>query len=234
MELVARNPYQLQSVHLQMIEWCDKKIAEAHADGEQWQESIRIATERKWKIAQMKPKLLLAQKKVVFYTKIKAALGEGYYIVPNFDCSIFAIRTDRDSPSRFQKESNWPNNHKQSARMLSAGEGRYVSPDPKLYHASYEDKNAKGEPITKHCYWPSEFNEVEFPFDLAKPSVMSPASQAMATRIFDCFGIARNVRHGYQTKRGDPIILGIIKNPNPSRPDLSFFIAWAFDPETLD
>lgn len=233
MELIARNPYQLQSAHRQMVEWCDRKINEAHDAAKEWQKAIAIAVERKWKVAQLKARLALSQKRVVFYTKIKAALSEGYYIVPNFDCSIFAIRTDRDSPATYRKESKWNRNHKQSARMLPPGEGRYVSPDPLLHHGEYQDKNAKGELVTKHRWWPVEFQEVEFPFDLTKPAVMEPAAQAMATKIFDLVGVARHTVQGYHTKRGDPIIIGIIKNPAPSKPAVSFFITWAFDLSSL-
>ena len=77
MELVARNPYQLQTAHTQMVEWCDLKIQEAHDAAAETQQSIAIAVERKWKVSQLHAKFLLLKKKVVFYTKIKAALGEG-------------------------------------------------------------------------------------------------------------------------------------------------------------
>lgn len=233
MELVARNPYQLQNAHSQMIEWCDRKIAECHAAAEEWGKALEIAVERKWKQSQIKDKLNLAARKVVFYTKIKAAISEGYYIVPNFECTVFAIRTKQAAPSRFVAESQWQANHKQSAQALPIGEGRYVSPDPTLEHDTYQDKNQKGELVTKHQWWPSEFQEVEFPFDLAKPAVMQPAASAMVSKIFDMIGVSRNVTRGYQTKRGDPIIIGIIKNPQPSRPDISFFITWAFNPDVL-
>lgn len=233
MELIARNPYQLQTAHAQMVEWCDRKIAEFHEAARKTEAAMQIAVERQWKVGKLNARHLMHKKKVVFYTKIKAALSEGYFIVPNFDCSIFAIRTKKDAPVRHAKESHWGTNHKQSAQLLPIEEGRYVSPDPSIHHETYQDKNSKGESVTKHLYWPTEFQEVEFPFDLAKPEVMNPVAQAMATKIFDLFGVARNTVQGYATKRGDPIIIGIIKNPQTSRPDLSCFITWSFNPESL-
>ncbi len=234
MELVARNPYQLQKAHEQMVEWCDQKIAEAHARALECQERLTIAVEAGWAAKHLDRDLALTAKQVVFYTKIKAALSEGYYIIPNFDMSVFAIRTKAKTPSGSIQSSDWAGHHQQIAGLLPIGEGRYVSPNPTLQKnadtVTEKDSQGRERHVTKWSYWPEEFKEVSFPFDMAKPVTMKPVAQAMARKLFDEIGICRNYRRG---RRGDPMILGAIRNPKANKPDLSFFITWAFNPDSL-
>jgi len=58
-----------------------------------------------------------------------AAFEAGYYIVPNFPATVFAIRTDRDNPKR-NKHIAYTYNPKITAEcdVLPAGEGEYKNP----------------------------------------------------------------------------------------------------------
>lgn len=229
MELIATKPSELRKTHHVMLAWCDQKIAQCHADAVEIEETVKTAAERKWKITPLRAKAAMIKRRVVFYSKIKAALAMGYLIIPNLDCTLFAIRTKKTLPNTNNVRDYKHSNFDEPCQMLPSGEGQYVSPTPTLETETYDETDKNGKVATKQHWWPHEFQEVEFPFDLAKPKLMNATSRAMAAKLFDEVGV---VRHAWRTK-GDPIIVGIIRNPNRSRPSVTFFVSWNFDLEAL-
>lgn len=223
-QLIAIDGDQLQTAHGRMADWVKSRIAECETERAAELENIRIAQENHWASAPFKRRVSVLEKRIGFYSKIRSAIDEGYVIIPNFPMDIFAIRTNASAP-RFQVQAGRFNSFPQSAQLLPEGGGEYVNPLPNVI-TEHDDDGKGGTIITQQPA--DEWNDVEFPIALARPQLMEKTAQAMALRLFDEIGVARDHVAG-----GDPIILGRIRNPRNGRPDISFFIGWFFDPSRL-
>jgi hypothetical protein len=227
LHVIAETPDEMKSANQALIEWCAQKIKLVKEEHKELQECYEVAKKNRWRWRPLKHHAELAAKRVEYYKKMEAALRAGYYIVPNFPVSIFAIRTNRDTPLRLVTTNNW-SSHEQKAQMLPQGEGDYKSSDPHVWSRPIDwDKEKKQ--YTKTEYWAESFKQIEFPISMMKPRVMEAVTRAMAMKIFDDFGILPGHR------KVDPVIVGRIIDPrNPWRDKLvSFIIAWALDTEVL-
>lgn len=231
-QLVALDRGQLESSHAKMIGWAQVRVATVEAEKRAEEESLAVAKERKWATAAFVRRISIMDKRIVFYRKIEAALQAGYVIVPNFEMTVFAIRTKAKAPRQTTSDRSWRNTFTQPAQQLPEGEGEYQNPQPQVFQRTDESVNAKGEKKSVTVFWPDdEFKDIEFPIALAKPALMTKTAEAMARRVFDEVGVA--VDRSNRTRRGDPIVLGRIVNPRKGASSLTFFIGWYFDPTNL-
>lgn len=234
-ELAAIDNAEMKAAHGQMIEWARGKQLQCDAEKAEQQEALTVAEERKWATSAFRKRIAMLERRRVFYEKIEIALLAGYVIVPNFQMTVFAIRTKDTAPRGGVRAQTWRNQFVQNPQLLKAGEGEYQNPVPNVMQSSHEEPDGKGGVKTVKVEWPAdEFNDLDFPIALAKPVLMSRTAEVMAQKLFDEIGVAVDTQGNRGTgSRGDPILLGRIRNPRQGRPDISFFIGWYFDPSRI-
>ena len=227
LEVSATTPLEMSQAQDSLIAWCGRKVETMKHEAAELAENLAIAIKNKWKTDTLRRHSALAAKRVTFYEKIKAALEAGYCIVPNFPIDLFAIRTDRKKPKskwHFGSYEAGSFQFQQQAAQLPVGEGEYKSVHP-LVQTDVDTEVKDG--ITKKHYaeHATDFGDVEFPIQMAKPKIMEAVSRAMAFKIFDQFGL-------FAQGTGDPIITGEIVDPrNTSRNPtyirrVTFIVAW--------
>lgn len=229
--VIATNPAAMQEAQRSLILWAARKIQGVKEEIASAREQLELARKNKWSPAAWSREVAKHEKRAEYYRKIKMALEAGYYIVPPFPIDVFAIRTKRDSPNRYDGTS--PDNHDQMAQLLPAGEGRYV--DPKPVRAKYLETERKPDGTTKQVahYYASDYQPVDFPFKLAKAEIRAATDAAMGLKVFDRLGVLPRQR------APDPIVCGEILIPgqtfyrwsNPK--SVMFFVAWWLDTKTL-
>lgn len=226
LELTAVVPSEMVASQQQLIAWCDKKIVVVRAESMELGEAVEHAKKNKWKSGTLQTQYGRAVKRVEYYEKIKQALQAGFYIVPNFPIEMFAIRKQHNRKPRGWSSSKWAD-HQQKAAELPAGEGEYKNPFPfvmretrKLENGTYESES-----------YPTEWDDFEFPINMAKPQIMSVTQTALAMKIFDRVGVMPSVRK----KKEDPVIIGQIvhKQSGVSEKVVSFMIAWHLNTNVL-
>lgn len=208
LEVSATTPLEMSQAQGALIEWCQRKIASMKGEAAELAENLAIAVRNKWKTDTLRRHAGLALKRVTFYEKIGAALEAGYCIVPNFPVDLFAIRTSRKNP-----RANWhfgtyeagSSMFLQKAEQLPIGDGEYKSPDP-LVITDVDTETKDGFTKKNYVEHATDFCDVEFPIQMAKPKIMEATSRAMALKIFDQFGL-------FAQGTGDPIITGEIVDP---------------------
>lgn len=230
LELTATTPLEMQQAQSELIEWCEKKIAAMRHDTAELSENVAIAIKNKWKVSTLKRHAELSSKRVTFYEKIKAALEAGYCIVPNFPVTLFAIRTDKDKPAALLSTGEHYRKpgfiKEQEAKILPAGEGEYHSHLPVVCEEHIDDVIKQSG--TKMQVWSSQatdWNDVDFPINMAKPRIMEATSRAMAMKVFDELGILPDPH-----PKKDPLIVGHIIDPTPrgygQNKFITFIVAW--------
>lgn len=227
----ANNPADMVGAQQSMILWCDRKIQAETAELAEAQRNLDAAKVHKWSTVAWAAQVKKHEKRMEFYDKIKMALEAGYYIVPPFPIDLFAIRTDRASPRGNWQTNNWRDHHEQKGQALSAGDGRYVSPDPTLAKEDFAESDGKGGTKAVTRWSADEWKEADFPFKLAKAEIMTATRAAMALKIFDQMGALPTHR------APDPMICGQILFPQqPSygeRKAVTFFVSWWLDTRSL-
>lgn len=227
----ANNPADMVGAQKSLILWAARKLQAEKAELAEARANYEQAKASKWSSNGWDKQVKKHEKKIEFYRKIKMALEAGYYIVPPFPIDIFAIRTDQSSPRFKWQENSWRDHHEQKARVLDAGQGRYVSPDPLLASEVFNKSDGKGGTKIVTHWRPDEWKDAEFPFKLAKPEIMQATQAAMALRIFDQLGALPTHR------APDPIICGQILYPQHSgygpRKAITFYISWWLDTKTI-
>lgn len=224
--VVATTPSAMVAAQAKLVGWIDGKLAAV--EGEFATNEAMLAQLRLARMATNHAERALdnLRRRQRFYEKVKAALEAGYYIIPPFDCQVFAIRTDRDAPpDQVSRVRNPENNAKVPA--LPPGRGDYVNPVPEReWRTSGQEK--RGEQMVEVDYFADTgWKEVEFPVRAMKPELIESAAHAMKLKIFDTLGIAPYYR------QADPIIVGTIKHWKSNRSPLTFFVAWWLDEEDL-
>lgn len=233
--LVARNPNEMASAKKSLLMWLTQKITVCDTETEDLGKAAEQARKNKWNHSALDRHCNLAKRRADFYRKAKLAVEAGYTIVPNFPIDLFAVRVKKQNPSQsLASNSTWKSSGTNPSgspepESLPAGEGRYVSGTTVTgISGSYKEKNAKGEDITKYFFNPTDFAEVAFPIEAARPEVMSASAEAMALRCFDAIGICGG-------RKQDPLIIGQIRGPKVgyNYKTISFLIAWHLDLRTL-
>lgn len=221
-QLTASIPLEMINAQQQLITWCDSKLASLKFESKELFDATEHAKKMKWKSTTLYNQYNRSLKKVSYYEKIKEALLEGYYIVPNFPIQMFAIRTKKESPEAGYTYSRWEN-HEQKPQELSLHKGEYQNPFP-----LQRQMDVKVGTEEKTRYWASGWDDFEFPTTMAKPVIMEATSRAMALKIFDQIGIMP------AAKKEDPVIIGqIITRNSYITKTVSFMIAWHLNTNVL-
>lgn len=226
-ELTALVPIEMVNAQQQLITWCDSKLMYLKNESNDLLGAYEHAKKAKWKSGTLYSQYNKSLKKISYYEKVKAALLEGYYIVPNFPIQMFAIKT-KSKIVKGHSWSYWDGNFSQSAQELNIGSGEYKNPVPIIErHSSIWDKE-KAMETKKAESFPVDWDEMEFPITMAKPKIMEATSRAMALKIFDRIGIMP------ATRNDDPVIIGQIFRKNGYiEKTVSFMIAWHLDTNIL-
>jgi len=230
--LVALSPGSGPMIQRQLINWCDQRIEALDVERRDAEENYEIAHRSKWKSSPFKTLASRAKKQIVYYGKVRAALQEGYVIVPNLPARLFAIRVSPGSrpPSGM---TEWVSNLRNpQAKSLAEGEGRNVDPNPTIWETRHDD--GKGGTYKLHHYDREFDDELTFPVALVKPAVLSAAQQALALKLFDEVGVVT----GENVDTKDPILVGRIIDPTRSQGYLvkhrvTFFLGWWLDPKAI-
>ena len=232
--LVARSPNEMQLATTGIALFLQQKIKQCDTESGELGDAAGVAATNGWKFDTLERHSKLAKQRGDFYRKVLAAVEAGYTIVPNFPIDLFAIRVRRTSPHRetstsYSRDHAIRSSREQEPQILEAGEGRYVSPLTSGNVSQYQEQTTQGKEITKYSYSPTDFQEIAFPIEAARPEVMSAAAEAMALKCFDAIGICPQMRNG------DPLIIGQIlsRTRGFSRKTVSFLIAWHLDLRTL-
>lgn len=237
LRLVALDPAQLQRSQQQLIAWAAQKMAHVAQEVADFKSNLEIATKSKWNTARPKAALKLAEGRLLFYSKIKDALEAGYYIVPDFPCDIFAIRTERYTPkpnTQIRSYSNGQNTvPDEKSQILPSGEGENRNPQQLVSTTDASYINAKGEGVSQFRFEATGWDEIDFPFALAKPQILDATQRAMALKIFDEMAVAP--AGSRRSTKPDPMVLGYILGPKRgfSQKKVAFLVAWFLDTETL-
>lgn len=226
--VIARDPAEMAKAQKSLILWAARKIQSEKELLTEAQEQYDIAVKNKWRASAWKRRVLLSEKTVNFYRKIKMALEAGYYIVPPFPIDLFAVRTDQKRP--LEKRGSWEAGQ-QRGRLLPPGEGRYVSDAAEVWDRHLPGPEKDGKPTTVKESYARYFREVDFPFKLAKPEILNATAEAMAKKLFDRMGVLPATRGC-----GDPVVCGQIIKPGGNHyteKAITFFVAWWLDTKDL-
>lgn len=239
----AINMEEIPHMQASLLEWCRTKVAMVKVEAAELSEAFQQAIKNKWRSVTLKRHSDLANKRVMYYEKVRDALEAGYCIFPTVDCDIFAIRTGKVRPDYNREFVRFGGpNFEDKAQLLPSGEGRYVEPIPLTtsFSSSRQAKRHDGTtyPEEGKTFTTHSFDEVDFPLVMAKPHIMDVAGKAMALKIFDEIGIIGDTGRMRAARRGqDPVIVGRIIDPKKpgygQSKRLTFLIAWHVDTKDL-
>lgn len=228
--LVAVTPTDLVPAQQGLLEWIGQRVTALVAEFGEAEKELEYARAHKWRTSALTANLNKIAKRQTFYGKLKAAVAAGYVIMPALPMNVIAIRTRAKSP-KDDTGNRW-SQFEQLAQALPEGSGDYKNPLPTTDSFTEEEKNSKGEMISKEVFFPNGFeDEFAMPVELCKPMLLERTSTAMALKIFDEIGIVRD-DHAYN-RRGDPVVCGTVIDPTRRGRRFAFFIAWALPLEDL-
>jgi len=225
--LVALTPADMVPAQTALRDWCDRKIAAVQLELADLEANLETAVASGFKLRGVQAAVNRTAKRIVYYEKLKAALDAGYVIVPNFPVDIFAVRVQREKQRETTSEYASAATFNAKPELLPAGEGRYVDDQVFTTSEHYEGTNYKNEAVTKTRYRSGNYDVVDFPVTLVKPTVMTATDRAMALKLFDQMGIVRN------DSGTDPIVVGQLVDPRGNGRRVTFFIAWWLDAASL-
>ena len=228
LEVSAATPSEMLDCQQSLLEWVKTKIDLVKQEAAELKAAFEHAVKSKWKSNTLKRHAGLAVKRVEFYEKMQTALAAGYYIVPNFPVSVFAIRIDKEKPLKLV--SDWHGStHQQATESLVQGEAEYKNPFPVIYERTLQKADPEKQQKGLKEYWAEAWKDVEFPVSMCKPHIMEAATRAMALKVFDDLGMLP------KEKKADPMIIGRLRDPRSKYPEryVSFVIAWHLDTRTL-
>jgi hypothetical protein len=227
---VAKSPMEMAEAQEGLLVWAREKLAHLRSDYDEMEEAYNHARKMKWKASPMRRQMTKIQKHITYYTKVEAALAEGYYLIPNFPVDVVAIRTRREFPKHYETTERGSLGMEQESDASPMGEGTFVSPTPRLDSEYRERTDHQGKKKLDKWFWPDRFEPFDFPFTVTKPEIIDGTKRAMVKKVFDEIGILPQ----RQRRRGDPMIIGqVVLREGYSEKRLSFLIAWFVDTNTL-
>lgn len=226
--VIARNGVEMARAQKSLVDWARSRSARTAGELSDALANYEIAKESKWRTAPFEALVRRIEKRLHFYEKVTLALEAGYVIVPEMDLELIAIRTKKKHP-RPNETSSW-STREQESEAPAPGEGRYVQPEATDKEETRLIKDGAGKLVERTYRWADEFKEeMDFPFRLAKPEVLSATDEAMALRVFDEIGVLPKSR-----RRGDPMVIGrVFLKEGYRRKEISFVIAWYIDTRDL-
>ena len=234
--VIARNPAEMQVAQQKLCEWAAGQVEKSLAELREMEDSLAQAKKSKWRTTGFVTNLRYARERFNYYTKVKAALDAGYVIVPNFDLDIFAIRTTKFRPKSESTSGRWgkptPMEFENNSDRPVLGDGEYRDPWPQLTHTVETITKKDGTTHQENYAESGDWRDVDFPYKLAKPQILTDTSKAMACMIFDKIGVTPHRR----VRNQDPMIVGQItcKGRPSQEKDISFLITWWVDHTDLE
>ena len=225
--LVALTPADMVPAQTELRAWCDRKVAAVQTELADLEANLEMAVTAGFKLRGVQDAISRTNKRVLYYEKLKAAVEAGYVIVPNFPVALFAVRVQRDKQREATDDYSRSSKFEAKPELLPAGEGRYV--DERVFTTSeqYEEKGYNDKMVTKTRYTSADYDVVDFPVSVVKPSILAATQQAMALKLFDQMGIVRN------ESGNDPIVVGQLLDPRGNGRRVTFFVAWWLDTASL-
>ncbi len=194
---VAVNATEMQQSTTQIKSFLEAKVTSLDTEVQELTAALNVAIANKWAVKTYRSQLKKAEYRKMYYVKLVAAMNAGLTIVPNMDCDVFAIRTNRTSwpkwngntgTSQHGFNSASPHVPEEKEVVLPIGSGDYRSP-----LQMFTEENSKTEKDGKTFYTVEQscdgYADIEFPFAAAHSVVMDATSRAMALKIFDRIGI---------------------------------------------
>jgi hypothetical protein len=226
-QLIALDPHQMAQAQNWLIEWCDGKLK--LLDGEMIQAHGIIDALRKGSMSDARGRRLVSSinKRVAFYTKIKAALSAGYYILPPIPHQAFAVRTTKVLPPPETRRQDWSGSAEVAGQSLPVGEGEYKNAIAVRAVIDEEERERNGKTELVRVWENTAWREIEFPFFPVKPEIIEATSKALSKKIFDWLGVAP------QSRSTDPMVIGCIRHYKQYQQPLHFFVAWWLNVDTL-
>lgn len=226
-QLIALNPHEMSLAQTSLIEWCTAKLLDVQGEAQQLHNLIESL--RKANMSDATPRRLVTKlrKRLDFYTKIKAALEAGYYILPPIPHQTFAIRSNKELPP--PKESHGPSwkGDEPTPQALPAGEGEYHNATAEREITDVVTVTERDKEVEKNVWRNTAWKDIEFPFFPVKPEIVEATGKALSAKIFDWMGVAP------QYRAADPMVIGCIKHYKQYQQPLHFFVAWWLDTNTL-
>src|SRR6185295_18115486 len=195
--LIARDPAELASAHVEMRVWARGMVEQMKGEAEEHRAAYDIAKKNRWSHGRMERLWRMAKRRLLFYEKTLRALEEGYLVVPNFQMDTFAVRTDKRYRQQFQVEDASMQRAvevlREQPKALPAGAGEYVNPVPHMTTLALPDTPGQYGPQRhwKHMNLRHR-RPIEFPVALAKSAIMSDGAKAAARKVFDELGVAHD------------------------------------------
>lgn len=228
--VLARNPQEMQNAQQQLLAWANSKVAIEQAEVREAELNLEQAKKLKIRTLGWKNQVASKKKRVTFYEKLRDAVAEGYYIVPNFPFQVIGVRTDRRRPP--VTEHNYVSSVSRiQSNQLPRGRGRYVAANPIIGSRRYNVRDPKTQETKEVVkYRAEEFDSFDFPLKVVKPTILSDLNRAMQLQIFDEIGILPAMRQ----RGSDPMVVGTIRNRSGAREQqVTFLITWWIDTRDL-
>jgi len=228
--LVAKNPQEMESAQGDLIQWAVTRLEELQAEFDDMEAAYNNARKNHWRASPMRRQMTRIRRRINYYTKVKMALEEGFYLIPNFPTDVVAIRTAKEDPKYYEYTDRGALGFEQQSEGPPPGEGAYVSPTPVLSSYYKDGRGREGQVKKVKWFCTERFAPFDFPFTVTKPQIINVTQRAMVRKIFDEIGILPQ----RQRRRGDPMIIGqVVLREGWSEKRISFLIAWFVDTETL-
>src|SRR5512144_2113745 len=145
--IFARNPSEMAVAQQAQIAWAEGRIELKKKERDELQTNLDIATKNRWRTSGLKSATNRAQRKVEFYEKVRDALKAGYYIIPDMDVEVFAIRTTRSTPRPNPRSgrAQWggPQVKAEETNSPPSGEGQSVSPRQMVSETEWTKKEGE-------------------------------------------------------------------------------------------
>ena len=241
--VVATNPGEMQEAQSALIDWASRKLASLATELGDYKTGLEKARKNRWNAGVLTRAVQRVEKEINFYEKVHEALKEGYCIIPNMPMDVFAIRTTKKRPKK-NETTRWDvDDQKTSSPPI--GEGRYVDPEATVLRRILPA--AEGQVSGQEQRWAEKFQEVDFPFVMAKPRVLDQTEKALTLKIFDELGILpgrpgrrptmpSKMNHSMNNEHSDPMVIGRISmktGPYNRRKEISFLVSWFVDTRDL-
>lgn len=231
--VAGKTPAEVAMAQGSLMEWFKVKVAEEQQELKDLQANLQHAVDGKLATKPWTGRIKKQQARVVYYEKALAALEAGYWIVPNFDLDVYAVRTTRETPKPEHTEARYgtPSMTLVAPSGATVGDGKYVSPSPMTETGREVRSDKDGKEYQVQTADAVGFALPDFPFAFAKPQILSAANAAMALGIFDEVGVMP------LSRKGDPVIAGVVCCVDGSKKwaqkRMTFLISWFVDTRQL-
>jgi len=228
--LVALTPSQVPIVQQDLVQWCTGKCVALGRELARARQNLAIVKDAGWQRGNFVREISRLRSRMIYFAKIRAAVAEGYLVVPNFPVEVMALRVDkRKLPSQqgynhIDLEDAGP-----AYQRLPPGKGTYVGNRRPTFDASYDKTRKDGTTERIQLVESFGYDDPDFPVRLIKPEVLDATRHAMALKVFDRIGVVTG-------RKSDPVVVGQILDPRSTKDTVrmvTFFIAWWLDPESL-